>query len=301
MEDRFVELNKLPIMKTFLLSFLSLFLGFNLIAENDIFIYSSSKNEKFTMYIDGMRVNRKPTNTLRILELQMHEFDVTLEFENKGMSPIRQTIRMKEDNKEYAYTIEKTKKNYRALKEWYKAPQGVVEYKKFPTTIHFDDFRHGKDPEYVPQTNNNENKNQNINNNDININVNVINKNGSDDDDEPRRKGKRKRKYHLEGYHGDYGCDWPMSERRYKEVKRTIKSNSFDDTKLKIAKQIIDNNCLLTDQVIGIINLLTFENNKLKLAKFAYSRTLDQGNYFKVNRVFDFNSSVEELTEYIHP
>ena len=43
-----------------------------------------------------------------------------------------------------------------------------------------------------------------------------------------------------------------------------------------------------------------FESTKLEYAKFAYDFTYDKGNYFKVNDAFDFESSIEELDEYIH-
>ena len=44
--------------------------------------------------------------------------------------------------------------------------------------------------------------------------------------------------------------------------------------------------------------LFTFENNRLEIAKYAYGKTVDKGNYFVVNDVFTFNSK-EKLNEYI--
>jgi hypothetical protein len=37
----------------------------------------------------------------------------------------------------------------------------------------------------------------------------------------------------------------------------------------------------------------------LDFAKFAYDHTYDIGNYYKVNDVFSFESSVDELDQYI--
>jgi len=42
-----------------------------------------------------------------------------------------------------------------------------------------------------------------------------------------------------------------------------------------------------------------WEENKLKFAKFAYQFTYDQGNYFKVSQVFEWEDSIEELNDYI--
>jgi hypothetical protein len=45
--------------------------------------------------------------------------------------------------------------------------------------------------------------------------------------------------------------------------------------------------------------MLTFESNRLDLAKFAYRYAADPNNYFMVNKGFTFNSSIDELSEYI--
>ena len=45
--------------------------------------------------------------------------------------------------------------------------------------------------------------------------------------------------------------------------------------------------------------LFTFEDNRLQFAKFAYERTYDVGNYYKVNNAFTFENSMDELNEYI--
>lgn len=103
----------------------------------------------------------------------------------------------------------------------------------------------------------------------------------------------------LPGYNGPVGCDYPMSQQSFNAAKNSVASKTFDDSKVTVAKQVIKNNCMLTSQVKSLINLLTFENDKLELAKFAYQYTYDKGNYYQINEVFDFNSSVDELDSYI--
>lgn len=103
----------------------------------------------------------------------------------------------------------------------------------------------------------------------------------------------------LPGYNGPIGCDNPMNQQSFNAAKQSVKSKTFDDSKLTVAKQIIKSNCMLVSQVKEIVNLLTFENDKLELAKFAYKFTYDKGNYYQINDVFTFSSSVEELDEYI--
>ncbi|HEY6161523.1 MAG TPA: DUF4476 domain-containing protein [Bacteroidia bacterium] len=94
-------------------------------------------------------------------------------------------------------------------------------------------------------------------------------------------------------------CTFPMSDFDFNSAKESVKNQSFADKKMIVAKQVIDNNCLTSSQVKEIMTLMDFENNKLDIAKYAYKKTLDRNNYYKVNDVFDFSSSVDELNKYI--
>ena len=104
---------------------------------------------------------------------------------------------------------------------------------------------------------------------------------------------------YLPGYNGPVGCPVPMSPNDFSDLKRTVNSITFEDTKLKTAKHVVSSQCLLTTQVKDLLGCFTFEANKLEMAKNCYTHTFDIGNYFKVNDVFTFESSIEELNEYI--
>jgi hypothetical protein len=65
------------------------------------------------------------------------------------------------------------------------------------------------------------------------------------------------------------------------------------------AKQIIDRNYFTSQQIKDLLLLFTFENNRLDLAKYAYGKTVDKGNYFIVNDAFTFNNNKEKLSAYI--
>lgn len=103
----------------------------------------------------------------------------------------------------------------------------------------------------------------------------------------------------VPGYTGPYGCYQPMNAQTFANAKNSIASKDFEDSKLTIAKQIANTNCLLVSQVKEILMLFSFENSKLEFAKHAYTHTYDKGNYFMVNDVFDFSSSIDDLNEYI--
>ncbi|HPA31317.1 MAG TPA: DUF4476 domain-containing protein, partial [Bacteroidia bacterium] len=86
----------------------------------------------------------------------------------------------------------------------------------------------------------------------------------------------------------------------FSDLKQSISSKSFEDSKMTIAKQVLRNNCLFTSQVKELMGLFTFEESKLDFAKYAYDFTYDIGNYFKVNDMFTFESSIDDLNNYIN-
>jgi len=116
---------------------------------------------------------------------------------------------------------------------------------------------------------------------------------------QPNQVQPQQQAYVLQGYTGAVGCPYPMTPGDFEAAKGSISSKSFDDSKLTIAKQIIATNCLLSSQVRELMQLFSFEDSKLELAKYAYGYTYDIGNYFKVNDAFTFESSIDELNTYI--
>lgn len=90
-----------------------------------------------------------------------------------------------------------------------------------------------------------------------------------------------------------------MTPRDFTAAMSTIKGQSFEDTRLKTAKQVIAANCLNVDQIIQIANTFSFEDNKLEFAKFAYDYCIEPRNYFKLNGIFTFSSNVDELSDYV--
>lgn len=105
--------------------------------------------------------------------------------------------------------------------------------------------------------------------------------------------------YRMPGYSGPVGCSWPMSATEFADAKKSIESKSFEESKMTMAKQIGRDRCFTVDQVKGIMSTFSFEDSKLDFAKFAYDRTYDIGNYFKVNDAFTFESSMDDLNTFI--
>ena len=90
-----------------------------------------------------------------------------------------------------------------------------------------------------------------------------------------------------------------MANTDFTQAKETLRREWFENTRLETAKQIIDRNYFTSQQVKEMVLLFTFENNRLDIAKYAYGKTVDKGNYFMLNDAFTFNNNKEALKEYI--
>lgn len=101
---------------------------------------------------------------------------------------------------------------------------------------------------------------------------------------------------------GGYGQPYfqAMNEYEFNGLLNTLNNASFDNTRLTIANQAIMNNYLTVNQVKLIMNVFSFESNRLSFAKSAYARTLDKQNYYLVNDAFSFSSSIHSLNNYIN-
>ena len=101
-----------------------------------------------------------------------------------------------------------------------------------------------------------------------------------------------------EEHHGCRGA-YSMTSDDFASAISTIKNQGFDETKLSTAKQIAEGNCLTAGQIADVCKTFGFEETKLSFAKFAYHHCTEPQNYFKINNVFGFSSSVEDLNKYI--
>jgi hypothetical protein len=90
-----------------------------------------------------------------------------------------------------------------------------------------------------------------------------------------------------------------IGETEYKDFRKSISSRNFESSNVEITKGMLDKNMVTTDQVKEILSYFSFESNKLDIAKYAYKHTCDSKNYFKLYDAFTFDSSIEELKNYI--
>lgn len=91
-----------------------------------------------------------------------------------------------------------------------------------------------------------------------------------------------------------------VSDQEFADITVSIKNQTFNNTQLNLAKQIVKTKqCFTTLQIKQLIDIFTFEDSKLEMAKYCYPYCTDRNNYYKINDCFTFSSSVDALTNFI--
>lgn len=104
----------------------------------------------------------------------------------------------------------------------------------------------------------------------------------------------------INDYQGNnyYGPS-PITDADFAQGLRHVKKESFDDGKLRVAKQLVDGNYIYADQVAVLVKQFDFKANEEAIAKYAYEKTYDQNNYYLVYDAFTFDSSKDELERWL--
>jgi hypothetical protein len=91
-----------------------------------------------------------------------------------------------------------------------------------------------------------------------------------------------------------------MSEGRFSQLIEQVRKASFETAKVSVAKQALRDNRISCNQLLRILNELSFESTKLQFAKDAYNSVVDRNNYYLINDAFTFQSSKEDLMDHIN-
>ena len=90
-----------------------------------------------------------------------------------------------------------------------------------------------------------------------------------------------------------------MSAESFTALKTTINNDPYDNSKFNLVKQAAAGNYFTAIQVKQLMQLFSYENTKLDVAKALYPRTVDKANYFMVNDAFTYSNSKDRLAEFI--
>ncbi len=330
---KFITPKYLILMKKILLIIITSFCSCQIWAQTANAVLFTENGEKFTAILNGIRQNDRSETNVKITGLNAEYYKLKVIFDNKAFGERNFNLAVQIGN-ESTYSIRKNSKGEYVLRfvsvvpiadapatsatqieseytnKQYEEPliSGTVTHKTTTTTIVKGSQTNPDDINF--------NMGVNVGEKEGNVNINMS---GIDDSNSsstttttqttttttstnnihPHEQPVPPPPAYLPGYNGPYGCPVPLSQNDFNELKQTIKTKSFEDTKMTIAKQVVLKQCLFVSQVKEIMQLFSFEESKLEFAKYSYDHTYDLGNYFKVNNVFTFESSIDDLNEYI--
>ncbi|MBK6965448.1 MAG: DUF4476 domain-containing protein [Bacteroidales bacterium] len=303
--------------------------GFAQMKSNLIFF--TEQGERFTVILNGIRQNPTPETNVKVTDLVAPNYKLKVIFEDPALGFVDKNL-MLNQGFETTVVIRKNNKNEYVVRWMSEVPiaqalppapnqQVVVYTTQAPPPATVTQTTTTVTETYAEPQQGNVSMGININDPGMGVNFNV-NVNGSEVSSgsqvtttqtttsystttttggyQPEQSQPVQQAYVLPGYNGPVGCPYPMQPGDFQSVKQSIASKSFDDTRLTIAKQVIASNCLLSDQVKEIMLLFSFEDTRLELAKYAYGYTYDIGNYYRLNDAFTFESTIEELNDYMN-
>lgn len=279
----------------------------------------SEDGDKFTLFLNGEMINDVPQTNLRVEELTQPYYNAKVVFEDATKQPITKNNLMIADADgvfmDVTYKIRRDKNNASKMKMNYFSMTEVNPDFLPPSNVQVIHYGQPAAPPVrtsgtVTQTTTTTSTggvNAGINVNGMGVNISI-----SDPDMQVSQTTTTTTtstssshgggNYNGGGHSGGgrrCSTQYAMSAGNFNSALQTVKNQNFDDTRLKTATQIMSANCLNAAQIADICNVFAFEETKLDFAKAAYDRCTEPENYFKVNNVFQFSTSVDELTEYV--
>lgn len=282
-------------------------------------IVFSEDGLKFYLILNGIRQNETAVTNIKVDKLNQPYYSAKIIFEDKTEPVLEKKYLPVVDAEgsaslEVTYKIKKNNKNVNVLRFFSQVPiaqaappSPAVQEIHYNTVPMPDIFTSITINETTTTSSTNLNSNVNVNAGGVNVNVNVndpyynqtTTTTSYTHTSSSSSSGNVNTNTNNNTASSGCGNAYAMSNSNFAAAKQTITKQSFDDTKLTTAKQVIKSNCLSSAQIKELMLLFSFEATRLDLAKFAHERCVDKNNYFLLNDAFEFESSVEELNNSI--
>lgn len=289
----------------------------------------SEEGKPFYLIVNGIKQNDKPLTNVMVDGLTFPNYKVKVLFEDANLAPIDKNIFTQDADgihSETAYRIKMNNKGQRVMQLYSTVPvtqqivytqsnvppdMGVVTFRTSETVSNNVVYGTSVSTTTTTTTMGAPGIGMNVNvvdpvtgeNVNMNVNANVGMVGGTVTTTTTTTSSSSNQGYYTNTppppANTNTGCMYAMGYSDFDAAKRSISGQSFEDSKLKIAKNIASSNCLSAQQVKDICQTFSFEESKLDFAKFAYVRCTERSKFFIVNDVFSFSSSVDELNEYI--
>lgn len=298
-------------MKNFTLLALLFFSLFSYSQESRLTIFSED-GEAFYVFLNGIRQNEQPVVNIAVDYLTNEYYDAKIVFENESIPLLEKRHLMTVDvdgrRGEVVYKIKTTKRGKRLRYFSFTPFQAILPPPSNVQVIHYNTAPLGpiQTTTQTTTTTTTGGPGDNVNigvgvNIDGNVGVGINVNTGSSTTTQTTTTTTTSTGVHVPGeviVVEDTGC-YAMTSSDFSQALASIKAKSFSDSRLTLAKQVTQGNCLTSNQIKQIMTQFDFEDTKLEYAKFAYGYCFNPENYWKVNDAFQFESTIEELNEYI--
>jgi hypothetical protein len=315
-------------MKNLYLSIILIFVSLSVVSQNTSnLIVFSEDGLKFYLVLNGIRQNEMPQVNVKVSGLNQPYYSAKIIFENTKEGIIEKKYLAVSDQEtksplEVTYKIKKNKKLENVMRFFSQVPmEQAAPYSSEISEVsyHSEPLPEISSTTITEQTTTttsgsgsvgNTNMSVNIGGMGVNININdpingqnmsstttTTSYTTSSSTSMSGNTNSNTNQTVVSNQNSNSGCAGAtaMSPSSFSAAKQTISKQSFEDTKLTTAKQIMKSNCLRAQQIKELMLLFSFEESKLELAKFGHDKCVDTNNYFLLNSAFQFESSVEEL------
>ncbi len=283
---------------------------FTFAQESSLTVFSET-GETFYLFLNNIRQNEYPEVNVKIDGLTSKYYQAKIIFANKNFKTLNKSylnvVDVDNKNGEVTYKIKENRKGKLVLRFYSFTPYNdILPLNDGITVIHYNT---NPMPEISSITTiqttttttngNGDNINVGVNIGGVNIGLDVNINDGNSNSTTTTTTTTTSN--HIENntiIEEVIDC-YTISHSDFNSALKSIENKNFSDSKLILAKQVAKHNCLTAMQIKKIIMLFTFEDTKLEFAKYAYPFCYNPENYWKVNDAFEFESTIEELNDFI--
>ena len=301
--------NTLTMKKFFLLMSCVIIYMVSFAQNNSTLTIFSEDGHKFFLILNGQRMNDKPETNIRLQSLTQQYYNCKIIFDDQTLGDISKSYLPVSDAsnpnvpQDITYKIKSGKDGKQILRYFSMQPSPVTATPVIPSDVVV--YNYGTTVPATITTSVTETTTTGATGTSTNMNVNGMNVNVQISDPNAVQHTTTTTTYTTTSTNTpppahivDGTCLNPMSNPDFQSAKASINNTGFDETKLKNAKSVVSNNCMYASQIADVCRLFGFDETKLDFAKYAYKYCFDKKNYFKVNDVFSFDASKEELSNF---
>ena len=301
-------------MKPFL-SVALIFISSTLFAQSSLIVFSEM-GENFSANFNGERLSDLPTSRVEKHGITQEMGKISIRFEDASKGVVTKNLYF-DPNTEYVYNLKLSKKGKYVVRLVSSGPakQQEPEVVYVSEPVQENSQVNDTKPIQASTVNNTTNTTININEqtNSENVSINVqglgvsmnvqttsqFSETSNVQINQSSNMSNESISEQVEVSETTGNCGSPASDSEFDQASKSIKTKSFEDSKLSIAKEVAKNKCLTSSQIKKIMELFSFEETRLEFSKYAYSYCFDPDNYYQVYDAFSFELSIDELKEHI--